>query len=147
MILASALTFGLVYWLNRGGSSTVRDDAKNPLKVSWQTLQLLDVKTGEVPEKLQKIADIHVQIPGYLVPLEDNSQKISEFLLVPYAGACIHVPPPPPNQMVHVKMKDSDADFTWEPVWVKGVLHIAESTSPYGKVSYTMDGLQVEIFK
>ena len=43
-----------------------------------------------------------VRIPGYLLPLEFDGDKVSEFLLVPYVGACIHTPPPPPNQIVHV---------------------------------------------
>ena len=147
MGLASVITFSAVFWFTNRSSRALRDDEKNPLKVSWQTLQLLDVKTGEIPEKLKKIEGIHVQIPGYLVPLEDNSQRVSEFLLVPYAGACIHVPPPPPNQMVHIKMKNGDVAFTWEPVWAKGKLHVSESNSPYGKVSYSMEGLSVEIFQ
>jgi hypothetical protein len=43
-------------------------------------------------------------MPGYIVPLEDDREEVKEFLLVPSAGARIHVPPPPPNQIVHVVM-------------------------------------------
>ncbi len=44
-----------------------------------------------------------VKLPGYIVPLEVNEEgRTTEFLLVPYYGACIHVPPPPPNQIVHI---------------------------------------------
>ena len=46
-----------------------------------------------------------VSLPGFVVPLEGDSELITEFLLVPYFGACIHVPPPPPNQLVHVTIK------------------------------------------
>ena len=42
-------------------------------------------------------------MPGYLLPLEFSGKLVSEFLLVPWVGACIHTPPPPPNQIVHVK--------------------------------------------
>jgi len=45
-----------------------------------------------------------VSIGGYMLPLEYSGTKVTEFLLVPYLGACIHVPPPPPNQIVHVKI-------------------------------------------
>jgi len=44
----------------------------------------------------------NVRMGGYLLPLEYAEEKTTEFLLVPYVGACIHVPPPPPNQIVHV---------------------------------------------
>jgi hypothetical protein len=45
-----------------------------------------------------------VRMPGYLLPLDVIGAKVTEFLLVPYIGACIHVPPPPPNQIVYVKV-------------------------------------------
>ncbi|MGI9317742.1 MAG: DUF3299 domain-containing protein [bacterium] len=65
-----------------------------------------------------------VRIPGYLLPLEFDGDKVSEFLLVPYVGACIHTPPPPPNQIVHVKTEEA---YTTEgglytPVWVNGLM-------------------------
>ncbi|MEL7332096.1 MAG: DUF3299 domain-containing protein [Cyanobacteria bacterium J06560_2] len=49
-----------------------------------------------------------VQLSGYVLPLGDaqsasQTQPVSEFLLVPYVGACVHVPAPPPNQMIHIK--------------------------------------------
>jgi len=66
-----------------------------------------------------------VRIPGYLLPLEVSAAKVTEFLLVPYVGACIHVPPPPPNQIVYVKM-DQDKSYKnknlYEPVWVTGII-------------------------
>ncbi|CAB1076888.1 FIG003461: hypothetical protein [Olavius algarvensis Delta 1 endosymbiont] len=66
-----------------------------------------------------------VRIPGYLLPLEVSAAKVTEFLLVPYVGACIHVPPPPPNQVIYVKM-DQDKSYKskslYEPVWVTGII-------------------------
>ena len=53
----------------------------------------------------QEIDGAHVRIPGYLLPLELENDEATEFLLVPYQGACIHTPPPPPNQIVHVKLE------------------------------------------
>lgn len=49
-----------------------------------------------------------VQLSGYVLPLGDNrsdsqTQSVNEFLLVPYVGACIHVPAPPPNQIIHIE--------------------------------------------
>ena len=65
-----------------------------------------------------------VRIPGYALPLEFEGTAVSEFLLVPYVGACIHSPPPPPNQIVFIKVSEPFASkglFT--PVWVEGVLN------------------------
>jgi uncharacterized protein len=62
-----------------------------------------------------------VRLPGYLLPLEFSGKKVSEFLLVPWVGACIHTPPPPPNQIVHVKPeKPVEMSGMFAPVWVTG---------------------------
>jgi hypothetical protein len=69
-----------------------------------------------------------VRIPGFVLPLEYSGRLVSEFLLVPWVGACIHTPPPPPNQIVHVK---PDRPFQMQgifaPVWVSGTLSTASS--------------------
>jgi len=62
-----------------------------------------------------------VRLPGYLLPLEFSGRQVSEFLLVPWVGACIHTPPPPPNQIVHVKPeKPVEMSGMFAPVWVTG---------------------------
>lgn len=64
-----------------------------------------------------------VRLPGYLLPLELDGKKVTEFLLVPYVGACIHAPTPPPNQIVHVKHpKGFEDGSVFSPVWVQGVV-------------------------
>lgn len=64
-----------------------------------------------------------IRIPGYLLPLEFSGKQVTEFLLVPWVGACIHTPPPPPNQIVHVKPGQPVAmSGMFEPVWVSGRL-------------------------
>ncbi len=62
-----------------------------------------------------------VRIPGYLLPLEFSGKQVTEFLLVPWVGACIHTPPPPPNQIVHVKSdKPFEMNGNFDAVWVTG---------------------------
>ena len=65
-----------------------------------------------------------VKIPGFVVPIEyDADQNITAFFLVPYFGACIHVPPPPPNQIVYVSgAKNLKADLIYNPFWIEGTL-------------------------
>ena len=65
-----------------------------------------------------------IRIPGYIVPLNfSQSSEYDEFLLVPYFGACLHTPPPPPNQMVFVRAKPAaKVASIYEPVWLEGTL-------------------------
>lgn len=101
--------------------------------------------------------DKNIRIPGYLLPLEFDDKKVVEFLLVPWVGACIHTPPPPANQVVHVKLdKGFDiGDDIYMPVWVNGVIR-TEKNKPElsfvdGKqdidVSYVMKADRVEQYK
>jgi uncharacterized protein len=63
----------------------------------------------------------NVRLPGYLLPLEFSGKRVSDFLLVPWVGACIHTPPPPPNQIVHVRPeKPVEMGGMFAPVWVTG---------------------------
>ncbi len=65
-----------------------------------------------------------VKLPGFIVPIEyDADQNITAFFLVPYFGACIHVPPPPPNQIVYVSgAKNLKADLIYNPFWIEGTM-------------------------
>ncbi len=64
-----------------------------------------------------------VRMPGYALPLETTEDGVTEFLLVPYVGACIHVPPPPPNQIVHAQLSTAfRLDGLYQPVWITGEL-------------------------
>lgn len=78
-----------------------------------------------------------VRIPGYLLPLEFSGKDITEFLLVPWVGACIHTPPPPPNQIVHVRSDKPVGNVTlFAPIWVTGRL----STTASKKSLFLVDG-------
>ncbi|WP_158750694.1 DUF3299 domain-containing protein [Acidobacterium sp. S8] len=119
--------------------------APAPQSVGWSTLKLLTSSTPATSPVRQLDGKL-VSIPGFMVPLEDDAQEVTEFLLVPYAGACIHVPPPPPNQMVYVKLVHggkAKMSFT-EPIVVTGTLKISNVKSPYGDVSYNLDGETVK---
>ncbi|MCM5572270.1 DUF3299 domain-containing protein [Burkholderiaceae bacterium FT117] len=85
-----------------------------------------------------------VRLPGYLVPLEEDERGVGEFLLVPYFGACIHSPPPPANQIVHVRAdKPVRGLRTMEAVWVSGTLRIDRSDTGMGVSGYVMDARRV----
>ena len=91
-----------------------------------------------------------VKLPGFIAPLENVDGKVSEFLLVPYFGACIHVPPPPVNQTVLVKtLPDSAlaAEDVYEPVWVFGMIQAEGKSTDIGEAGYRIMDARVEIFE
>ncbi|HMU63712.1 MAG: DUF3299 domain-containing protein [Nitrosomonas sp.] len=81
-----------------------------------------------------------IRLPGFIVPLEfGKNQTITRFFLVPYFGACIHLPPPPPNQIVYgVFDKGLKVDVLHEPFWINGVLHTTLMENDIAKAAYTM---------
>jgi uncharacterized protein len=111
-----------------------------PVTVGWSTLKTLNSAQSSSPARA--LDNKLVSVPGFMVPLEDDADQVTEFILVPFAGACIHVPPPPPNQMVYVKLQrnhKAKMSFT-EPIIVTGRLHVTTVDSPYGDISFIMDG-------
>ena len=116
-----------------------------PTEVGWRLLAKLNYRTGEKSEELAALEGKLVKIPGFTVPLEDFASSATEFLLVPYVGACIHTPPPPPNQLVYIQMDEGKRAKMdgWNPVWVEGVLSIEMTESVYGYVGFTISGQRV----
>jgi hypothetical protein len=86
-----------------------------------------------------------VRLPGYVVPLEEVKGELKEFLLVPYFGACIHSPPPPANQIVHVVSAQPLKGWrTMDAVWVNGTLKAARTDSAMGTSGYSIADPVVE---
>lgn len=86
-----------------------------------------------------------VRLPGYVVPLETDGGVLKEFLLVPYFGACIHTPPPPANQIIHVVTASGSKDLrSMDTVWVSGTLNTARRNSSMGMSGYQLAGAIVE---
>lgn len=90
-----------------------------------------------------------VRIPGFIVPMTLRQEKIvTEFLLVPYYGACIHVPPPPPNQIVYVKLdKATPIKTIWEPYWITGTLTTRVKDTRTASTAYTLEGIRIEPYQ
>jgi hypothetical protein len=100
-------------------------------------------KMREIFDKAPTRAELRgarVRLPGYVVPLESMAGAVREFLLVPYFGACIHTPPPPANQIVHVRLATARPMRTMDAVWASGTLSTQRSDTPMGASGYTMDG-------
>ena len=125
--------------------------------VTWSDLRKLNYKTGEMPESIRKLMGKPIKIPGFAVPLEGDGgfEYVKEFLHVPTFGACIHVPPPPPNQVIHVILdKPVYFEKLMYAVWVSGIVEIGEyfieGSSDFGQqtydteTSYLLRGQKVE---
>jgi uncharacterized protein len=89
-----------------------------------------------------------VRLPGYLVPLEHSAdKKLTRFFLVPYFGACIHVPPPPPNQIIYVRTSKPFAHKDiYTPYWISGRLKVESVSQELGDAAYSMDLEAGEIY-
>ena len=80
-----------------------------------------------------------VRIPGYVVPLTMDGEGVTEGLLVPYVGACIHVPPPPANQIVFLRMKEpTPQEGLWDPIWATGLFNTVAVETDLAEVGYIM---------
>ena len=89
-----------------------------------------------------------VKIPGFIVPLEGDAENLTEFLLVPYFGACIHVPPPPSNQIVYVKFSEPvPIDNLYDAVWVTGRLSTEGWKGDIASVGYRLSGQDISAFE
>lgn len=133
-----AVGAGLYFLKGSGGGEAA--------EVDWRLLNEMDYIAKKAPDALQKHDKTRVKIPGFMVPLEDNSRLVTEFLLVPNPQACIHVPPPPPNQMVYVKMKKG-VPAAFGPIWVYGDFKITDMHSQYGEASFELNADFVEPYR
>jgi hypothetical protein len=85
-----------------------------------------------------------VRIPGFVVPLEDSKDGLKEFLLVPYFGACVHSPPPPANQIIHVLPRAPAKGLrSMDTVWISGRISTVRTDSFMGAASYRIEATDV----
>jgi uncharacterized protein len=98
------------------------------------------------PAVVESLDGQRVRIGGYVVPLDFDATRVKEFLLVPFVGACIHVPPPPPNQLVYVRSEAGfDVKGSFDPVWVTGKLETKVAFTGLAEAGYSMSAEKVEV--
>lgn len=88
-----------------------------------------------------------IKLGGYPVPIENNQQGlVTQLFIVPYPGACIHVPPPPPNQIVLIDYPQGvQINDIYEPIWAVGKLHIEQVSNDLADAVYTMQANNVRL--
>ncbi len=104
--------------------------------------------SSPAPEAYGVVAELDgqtIKIPGFIVPLEsDEGGLLNEFFLVPYFGACIHVPPPPPNQIVYVTVAEAfNLETMWEPYWIEGTMRTKSHVHAIGASAYSLEGTKI----
>ncbi|MFT3803886.1 MAG: DUF3299 domain-containing protein [Burkholderiaceae bacterium] len=135
----------------------------DPMK-SFRDLQRLgslpdsDKRVRALYDRMRKVWDAaptvaslqgrQVKIPGFVVPIEGDEDGLQEFLLVPYFGACIHTPPPPANQIIHVRADPPARGFkAMSAVWVSGTLGLQRGDSELGASGYSLKAAIVEKYR
>jgi hypothetical protein len=120
--------------------------------------EIRELRKKKATSVVTELDGASVKMPGYILPLEYSGRKVIEFLLVPWVGACIHTPPPPPNQIVHVALDKKYAfksNSMYEPVWVTGEILTQASTrnlflkdgSGDFDIGYRLNATSVERYK
>ncbi|WP_232622784.1 DUF3299 domain-containing protein [Pseudorhodobacter sp. MZDSW-24AT] len=88
-----------------------------------------------------------VTIAGFMIPLDLLAGGVTDFVLVPFVGACIHVPPPPPNQLIFVTaQRPWPRSNLWEALLVTGRLRANLHTTQIAQTGYELDAVQIEPF-
>ncbi|MCG8325575.1 MAG: DUF3299 domain-containing protein [Thiotrichales bacterium] len=121
-------------------------DAIQPEQYSLDELHNLDQILVQQEENAEivgrqvvpELAGKKVKLPAYVIPLDSDSESIKEFLLVPYFGACIHVPPPPPNQIVFGAKNDGIKISLFDAIWAYGTIQIETIDSELAESGYSM---------
>lgn len=160
----------------RNSEEPTRDDIPdNVTELEWDELMpkdyrieeiLVQINAGElsdddprVEEAMEKIKELYskapvveeldnkmVKLPGFVVPLNMDGKKTTDFLLVPYYGACIHVPPPPSNQTVFVTGHNSELKL-YDTVWVIGNLKVKKIENELGDSGYSIQDAIVKPYE
>lgn len=114
--------------------STAPDDAYQRALVSTDVVETMNGK--------------EIRLPGFIVPVEMNEQQeVTEFFLVPYFGACIHLPPPPPNQIIYVSAADGiQVKDIYNAYWVEGTLTTTFTQNDVAQSAYSMTAENVELY-
>ena len=97
---------------------------------------------------VSEMAGQAIRVPGFIAPMQfDDEQNVTQFFLVPFFGACIHVPPPPPNQIIFVDYPEGmKVDDLYDPIWVSGILETSLVQSELATAAYSMQMQWFEVY-
>lgn len=113
-----------------------------------ELMQKLDAMWAEAP-MVEGMDGRRIRIAGFVVPLDTDGEAIGEFILVPYFGACVHSPPPPPNQAIYVQTergKEYRGEL-FDAVWVSGTMRVESTTSEVADAGYRLEATEIEPYE
>ncbi|HJT99165.1 MAG TPA: DUF3299 domain-containing protein [Rhodanobacteraceae bacterium] len=133
-------------------------DAEGYVELDWlKMMPAADLEALKHPPQVQHVGRVRmkqfgsydtvadvtnrkIKLPGYVVPIESDDQgRMTEFFFVPFFGACIHVPPPPPNQIVFAHLaKPVKTPEIWDPYWLRGELRVETKKNKLAGSAYAM---------
>jgi hypothetical protein len=126
-----------------GGSTPVPDGGPPPPPLpegKFMSVKRRQPGADRPPAIVPELDGQNVSIGGYVVPLDFDATTVKEFLLVPFVGACIHVPPPPANQIIYVKTeKGFEVGGAFDPVTVTGKINTAVAFTGLADAGYTLN--------
>lgn len=89
----------------------------------------------------------YIKMPGYIIPIDLSTKGVTSFILVPYVGACLHTPPPPPNQLVFVTTQTPwPSEDLWNAVWVTGLMQHEIQSNEIAETGYVLKAEEIEVF-
>lgn len=157
--LISLLPFSVPRWSNA---------SETPIEINWDDLipdgnqagissrfgivehgqMATPIPEGSAANVTQEYNGKIVRIPGYIVPLDYEGTGTKQFLLVPYVGACIHVPPPPANQLILVTADEPyELERLFDAVYVTGTFDTASTSTELAEVGYSLSANKVEPYE
>lgn len=114
-------------------------------EAGWMAYRWQQPGADQPPQVVEELDGKRVRIGGYVVALDFDATSIREFLLVPFVGACIHVPPPPPNQIIYVTSEEGfEITGQFDPVYVTGTIKTGRQVTGLAATGYTIEAEKVE---
>ena len=129
--------------LNLMANAAIGEGDLDEVNDTWSPI--FDANAIKLNEKLD---GAYVRLPGFILPLEITAEGIKEFILVPYVGACIHTPPPPPNQLVFATANTPwPGDQLWDAVWAVGTMRTQLQPTAIAQTGYALSVDSLEVYQ
>jgi len=123
-------------------SEIIAEGVTDLLNDTWQPV------FDENATKLNPALDeAYIKMPGFIIPIDLSTDGVTSFILVPYVGACIHTPPPPPNQLVFVTTNTPwPSEDLWDAVWVTGKMQHEIQSTEVAETGYALTADKMETY-
>jgi hypothetical protein len=123
-------------------SEIIGEGELNEANDSWTPIY--DANAIKLNENLN---GAYIKMPGFIIPFDTSAEGVTNFMLVPYVGACLHTPPPPANQLVMVDAAQPwPGDQLWDPVWVTGTMSTQLQSTSLGQTGYSIVADEMEVY-